>query len=170
MEQVVLVDHKGREIGTEEKLAAHQRGLLHRAFSIFVFNSQRELMIQRRAASKYHSGGLWSNTCCSHPRPEEDILEAAHRRLQEEMGFDCPLEEVFTFTYKTPVSHGLIEHEFDHVYIGYFDGTPQDSPDEISEWRWISPGGLKSDIGVHPELYTYWLKRSLDRVLTHVRI
>ncbi len=168
MDQVILVDHSGKEIGLEEKLAAHQKGLLHRAFSVFVFNSKGELLLQRRADDKYHSGGLWSNTCCSHPMPGEEIADAAHRRLREEMGFDCPLEEIFSFTYKTPVSEGLIEHEFDHVFVGKFEDSPRPAPQETSDWRWTSPDKLRVAFEEHPEQYTYWLKRALDRVLERV--
>ncbi|MDP3953679.1 MAG: isopentenyl-diphosphate Delta-isomerase, partial [bacterium] len=142
MEQVVLVDHAGKEIGVEEKLTVHQKGLLHRAFSIFIFNSKGEVLLQRRAEGKYHSGGLWSNACCSHPRPGETVLEAAHRRLQEEMGFDCGLKEVFTFTYKTPVSKDLIEHEFDHVLIGKHDSAPELNSEEADDWRFENPSTL----------------------------
>jgi len=124
-ELVVLVDENDNEIGVEEKINAHRKGLLHRAFSIFVFNSKNELLLQKRAADKYHSGGLWSNTCCSHPRPGENLKDAAHRRLQEEMGFDCSLREVFSFLYKKSFDNGLTEHELDHVFFGKFDGIPK---------------------------------------------
>jgi isopentenyl-diphosphate delta-isomerase len=153
---VVLVDEDDRAVGTEEKLAAHEKALLHRALSVFVFDSSGRLLLQRRALSKYHSGGLWTNTCCSHPRPGEAVLDAAHRRLREEMGFDCSLEPAFTFVYHAPFAHGLTEHELDHVLIGSFDGTPQADPAEVAEWAWIAPGELGADLARRPERYTAW--------------
>src|SRR4030042_2763439 len=124
MEKIILVDENDREIGTEEKLKTHEQGKLHRAFSIFVFNSKGELLLQRRAKGKYHSGGLWTNTCCSHPREGEKLEEAVHRRLKQEMGLDCPLKEAFSFIYKVRFENGLFEHELDHVFIGRVDGKP----------------------------------------------
>lgn len=162
--EVILVDGQDRQIGTAEKFEAHQQGLLHRAFSIFVFNSKKELLLQKRAKKKYHSGGLWSNTCCSHPQPDEDTETVAHRRLKEEMGFDCPLREVFSFTYKTEFSSGLIEHELDHVFIGFFDGQPRLDPKEAEDWRWMSADQLLEEFEKHPESYTYWLKKSFKKV------
>ncbi len=136
-ELVVLVDENDKPVGTEEKLKAHQDGKLHRAFSVFIFNSQKQLLLQRRALSKYHSAGLWTNTCCSHPRPEESVLASAHRRLQEEMGFDCELKEIFNFKYKADFDNGLVEHEFDHVIIGYHDQNPISNPNEVDSYKWI---------------------------------
>lgn len=157
-EQVILVDDRDRPIGVAEKMQAHREGLLHRAFSVFVTNAKGELLLQKRAQSKYHSGGLWTNTCCSHPRPEETTAAAAKRRLQEEMGFSCDLREIFSFTYAAKLDNELYEHEFDHVLIGEFDGEPTLNPQEAEAWRWISIDDLKSDIGAHPDRYTYWLK------------
>ena len=138
MEQVTLVDENDTAIGVEEKMQAHLDGKLHRAFSIFVFNSQLELMLQRRARSKYHSGGLWSNTCCGHPRPNETTLAASLRRLQEEMGFVCDLKEFSSILYRAELDHGMIEQEFDLVLIGLLDGYPCPNHDEVSEFQWLS--------------------------------
>jgi isopentenyl-diphosphate delta-isomerase len=164
-EQVVLVDWLDRPVGTAGKLAAHREGRLHRAFSVLVLNEAGEVLLQRRAAGKYHSGGLWSNTCCSHPRPDEDTGAAARRRLREEMGFDCDLEEAFSFVYRTELGEGLVEHEYDHVFLGRWDGTPDPAPGEVEEWRWLSAGDLRTAIDRHPEDYTYWFRvivRELD--------
>jgi isopentenyl-diphosphate Delta-isomerase len=164
---VILVDEKDTPIGTEEKLAAHQKGLLHRAFSVFVFNSKRELLIQKRAKSKYHSGGLWTNTCCSHPSPGEKTLAAAHRRLKEEMGFDCPVRATGSLLYRTEFANGLIEHEFDHILIGTYDG-PVDhvNPEEVEDWKWVAPQALLEDMQKDSEAYIYWFKLSIADVLT----
>ncbi len=146
----------------------HQKGILHRCFSIFIFNFRGEMMLQKRVASKYHSGGLWTNTCCSHPCPGEDTEAAAHKRLKEEMGFDCELKELFTFTYKKSFDNGLTEHEFDHVFIGTYDGEPKPNVQEADDWKWIGIDELKNDITQHPENYTYWFKVSLDKVLAYL--
>lgn len=166
-EKVILVDISGQEIGVAEKIQAHREGKLHRAFSVFVFNALGELLLQKRAQSKYHSGGLWSNTCCSHPRPEELTEEAAHRRLKEEVGFDCGLHEIFSFTYKVKCDNDLTEHEFDHVFLGTFEGEPTPSPQEVDEWKWIDLAELRQDVREHPERYTYWLRISLDEIVSH---
>jgi isopentenyl-diphosphate Delta-isomerase len=158
MDKIALVDIHGNETGSMEKLAAHEKGLLHRAFSIFIFNDQDELLLQRRADGKYHSSGLWSNTCCSHPGPGEEVTVAAHRRLQEEMGFDCDLNEVFSLTYKAAVGNGLTEHEYDHVLVGRCNASPQANLDEVQEWKWISLNPLSEDILRFPDQYTNWLK------------
>ena len=155
-EYVVLVDEKDQAIGQAEKMEAHEKGLLHRAFSIFVFNTKGELLLQKRASSKYHSGGLWTNTCCSHPRPDEDILDAAHRKLQQEMGFDCELTESFSFTYTAKLDHGLTENEFDHVLIGHYEKDPVINPEEADDFKWISMEELKRDADMHPHEYTAW--------------
>ncbi|MCL4105567.1 UNVERIFIED_CONTAM: hypothetical protein GTU68_057442 [Idotea baltica] len=140
-----------------EKLEAHQKGVLHRAFSVFVFNPAGELILQRRAAHKYHSPGLWTNTCCSHPRMGETAEEAAHRRLVEEMGFDCPLEYGFHFIYKKQVGE-LIEHELDHVFLGTFAGEPQLNLEETDAWRTMSLEDIQADMETHPNHYTEWFK------------
>lgn len=141
-----------------EKMEAHRQGLLHRAFSVFVVNQKKEIMLQQRAFSKYHSGGLWTNTCCSHPRDGETEEQAAHRRLQEEMGFDCPIEKMLEFTYRAELDQGLTEHEYDHLFVGYFDGEPKLNPDEAAAWRWESIEAVGIDIQKHPEKYTEWFK------------
>lgn len=156
-EHVVLVDTDDREIGTMAKTQAHHEGKLHRAFSIFIFNSQGRLLLQRRAADKYHSGALWTNSCCSHPRPGEPIAQAATRRLKEELGFACDLSPEFTFTYKAEVGEGLVEHEFDHVFFGAYDGPVLPDPREVSEVRWMRMNDLADDLSTSPEHYTAWL-------------
>lgn len=167
-EQVVLVDQEDNQIGLMGKMEAHEKGLLHRAFSIFVFNSKGELLIQQRAHTKYHSAGEWANTCCSHQRDGESTLDAAHRRLQEEMGFDVELNEVFSFTYKKEFGNGLTEHEFDHVIFGQYDDAPVMNPEEVANWKYISIEDLKKDIELEPEKYTIWLQIALKEVETHL--
>ncbi len=167
-EQIILVDQNDQQIGTAEKLWVHQQGRLHRAFSIFVINSQGQLLLQKRAIAKYHSGGLWTNTCCSHPRPDESILSAGDRRLQEEMGFACELSEIFSFIYNSPLDHGLIEYEYDHVLLGKFDGEPILNPLEAEDWQWIDLDQLKLALVTHPELYTFWLKACFDKFLDYL--
>ncbi len=164
MENVILVDEKDHEIGTEEKLKAHREAKLHRSFSLFVFNSKGELLIQQRALSKYHCPGICSNTCCSHPRPAESTEAAAHRRLKEEMGFDCQLKEVFTFIYKVKFDNGLSEYEFDHVFIGKYDGKVFPNPEEVASSKWISIKDLKGDIKKNPCKYSYWLREALIKL------
>jgi len=154
-EQLILVDQSDRPVGTAPKMAAHQQGLLHRAFSIFVINQKQQILLQKRAKQKYHSGGLWTNTCCSHPRPGETTIAAADRRLQEEMGFSCELEEIFSFTYFAKLDHELSEHEFDHVFLGKFEGKPILNPAEAEDWRWCSITDLQSDILIHPNHYSF---------------
>ncbi len=163
---VILVDENDTRVGTEEKLTAHQKGLLHRAFSVFVFNSKGELLIQKRAKGKYHSGGLWTNTCCSHQAPGEETIAAAHRRLKEEMGFDCPVWEVGALLYKTNFDNGLVENEFDHILIGEYDGPIEHvDPNEAEDWKWIKTRKLLSDMKKNPDAYTYWFKLSIEDVL-----
>ena len=163
-EFILTVDENDKVIGKEEKIKTHQLGKLHRAFSIFVFNSKGELLLQRRAKTKYHSGGLWTNTCCSHQRFDETLEKAIHRRLKEEMGFDCELKEIFSFIYKVKFDNGLFEHEYDHVFIGKFDGKPNPNPEEVDEWKWVDLEELKGDIRENPDNYTYWLKVSIDKI------
>ena len=162
MEKVILVDENDRATGWEEKMKAHQEGKLHRAFSVFIFNSKGELMIQKRAANKYHSPGLWTNTCCSHPAPGEKTEEAAHRRLNEEMGFDCELKNQGSFIYRKQFSNGLIEHELDHVFTGHYDADPTINQREADSWKWVDLLQLKQELSDHPEKYTYWLKLALQ--------
>jgi isopentenyl-diphosphate delta-isomerase len=165
MEKVVLVDEQDLPVGTEEKLKAHRDGgVLHRAISVFIFNSSGELLLQRRALEKYHAPGLWSNACCTHPKPGEKPGEAAHRRLQEELGFDCPLKKVAEVTYRADVGGGLTEHEFDHVFFGRFDGDPDPDPREVSGTRWVSLGELKESMKKRPGGYTPWFRILLGRL------
>jgi len=168
MEKIILVDEKDRQIGTGEKLDVHRKGRLHRAFSIFIFNPKGELLLQRRASGKYHSPGLWTNSCCSHPRAGEGLEDATHRRLKEEMGFDVPLKEIFSFLYKVEFENGLTENELDHVFVGKFKGKPKPDPEEVGGWKWISLEDLKRDIKKNPEGYTYWLKSSLDNLISRM--
>ncbi len=162
-EKVVLVDKSDNELGLMEKMEAHEKGLLHRAFSVFILNSQGELMMQQRAISKYHSGGLWTNTCCSHPRINESYEQAAHRRMMEEMGFDCELEKLFHFIYKAELDSGLTEHELDHVFVGYYDGEPSINREEVESWKWMSTQEVSNQIEEYPERYTEWFKIIFDQ-------
>lgn len=161
-EIIVLVDERDNQIGEGEKMDVHRKGLLHRAFSVFVFNSKKEMLLQRRALSKYHSGGLWTNTCCSHPRVGESNLDGAKRRLKEEMGFECDLTEVDSFVYKTEFE-GLFEHEFDHIFFGKYEGNIEANREEVEEWKWISPNDLSEDVKNNPDKYTSWFKIALKR-------
>ncbi|MDD5357500.1 MAG: isopentenyl-diphosphate Delta-isomerase [Candidatus Pacebacteria bacterium] len=168
-EHIILVDEKDNPIGEEGKLSAHLAGKLHRCFSIFVFNSKGEMLLQRRAKGKYHSGGLWTNACCGHPRPGEETEKAAHRRLKEEIGFDCPLKEVFSFTYKADLDHGIREHEFDHVFLGKFDGEVKINPEEAEDFKWISPAALREDVKKNPGTYTYWFRIAFERTIRFLK-
>jgi isopentenyl-diphosphate Delta-isomerase len=158
MEHVILVDEADHETGTMEKMEAHRKGVLHRAFSILLFNSKGELLLQKRSSKKYHSGGLWTNTCCSHPNPGESIAQAANRKLKQEMGIDLYPEFAFKFIYKTSLDHELIEFEYDHVLLGQFDGQPDSNPDEVEDWKFMDIGSIKKEIETNPEWYTYWFK------------
>jgi isopentenyl-diphosphate Delta-isomerase len=157
-EHVVLVDADDRPIGSAEKLRAHREGLLHRAFSVFVMNRTGAMLLQRRAADKYHSGGLWSNTCCSHPRPGEPIAAAAGRRLREEMGFTCALRPVHRFVYRAELDGGMIEHECDTVLVGHYDGVPSPDPAEVGGWRWTHPDAIARELAAAPERFTAWFR------------
>lgn len=167
-EFVVLVDQDDQKLGLMEKQQAHVAGLLHRAFSVFVFNSNGELMIQQRAASKYHSPTLWTNTCCSHPRDNETYEQAAHRRLQEEMGFDCDLEFKFSFIYKAHLDNNLTEHELDHVFIGTYNDEPKLNPEEVMAYRWVDLMDLKKDIEKNPQNYTAWFKIIFEHYVSYI--
>lgn len=162
--QVILVDKNNKKIGVEDKTKAHKEGKLHRAFSIFIFNSKGELLIQRRAKTKYHSGNLWSNSVCSHPKPNEPYRQAPERRLKEEMGFSCKLKKSFCFIYNTGFKNGLIENEYDCVFIGKFDGKPNPNQKEISGYKWVSVKKLKRDITKNSNKYTVWLKIALNKM------
>jgi isopentenyl-diphosphate Delta-isomerase len=164
-EQVVLVDEHDVELGVAPKLDVHVDGRLHRAFSVFVFDSGGRMLLQRRADGKYHSPGLWSNAACGHPRPGEPTDAAARRRLREEMGLECALEPRMTMRYRAEVGAGLVEHELDHVYVATWDDRPVPHPDEVSEWRWMAPGDLRADVAAAPERYTPWFRLALDDVL-----
>ena len=162
-EQVILVNEKDEQIGLKPKLEAHEKGLLHRAFSVFVFNEQNELMLQQRALHKYHSPGLWTNTCCSHQREGETSIAAGERRLQEEMGFTVPLKETTTFIYKAPFDNGLTEHELDHILVGTFNDAPNICEDEVADWKWMPLDAVHDDIKARPDIYTEWFKIIFDK-------
>ena len=169
-EKVILVNENDEKIGLMPKLEAHQKAVLHRAFSVFIFNSKNELMLQQRAISKYHSPGLWTNTCCSHQRDGETNIEAGKRRLQEEMGFVTDLKNTISFIYKAPFYNGLTEHEFDHVLVGHYDEEPVINPAEVSSWKWMPLEMVKKDISVNSGLYTEWFKIIFDRFYEHINI
>ncbi|MFN5911459.1 MAG: isopentenyl-diphosphate Delta-isomerase [Bacteroidota bacterium] len=162
MDQVILVDEFDRQVGTEEKLEAHRLGLLHRAFSVLVFDSEGKMLLQRRSFDKYHSGGLWTNTCCSHPAPGEAIEDAAKRRLSEEMGICCDLEKRFSFIYKAELDKGLTEYELDHVLTGISDETPHLNPEEAMSFKWMAMNDLLDDVQRSPEKYTAWFRIILN--------
>lgn len=161
-ERVILVDERDRELGVAGKLHAHREGALHRAFSVFIFDGAGRLLLQRRARGKYHSGGLWSNTACGHPRPGEPTAEAARRRLREEMSLDCELREAFEFVYRAELDGALVEHEYDHVFVGTHDAEPEPDPAEVEEWRWVSMKELRRGLTEEPESYSYWLKVAVE--------
>jgi isopentenyl-diphosphate Delta-isomerase len=163
MEHVILVDEHDREVGTMEKMEAHRKGVLHRAFSVLIFNSKGELLLQKRALTKYHSGGLWTNTCCSHPLPGESIPEAAQRKLKQEMGIACPLTFSHKFIYQVRLDNQLIEHECDSVLIGHYDGAPAINRLEAEDWKYVSMDEVKTDALKNPEKYTYWFRLMLQQ-------
>lgn len=167
-EQVILVDQDNEQIGTMPKMEAHEKAVLHRAFSVFIVNDNGDIMLQQRAASKYHSPLLWTNTCCSHQRVGESNIEAGKRRLQEEMGFQAELKELFSFIYKAPFDNGLTEHEYDHVMLGSFNSEPNINPDEVEAWKWMSPEAVKEDISKNPNDYTAWFKIIFDKFYEHL--
>lgn len=167
--QVILVNEYDQEIGQMEKMEAHEKGLLHRAFSVFIFNSEGEMLLQKRALHKYHSPGLWTNSCCSHPYPNENVYDAANRRLNEEMGMSTDLNFAFSFQYKAEFDNGLIEHEYDHVFIGRTDQAPKLNPEEVAEFKYISIDELIQDIEINPDNYTPWFKICLNEVLNKTR-
>jgi isopentenyl-diphosphate Delta-isomerase len=164
IEMVILVDENDQEIGLMEKQEAHEKALLHRAFSVLIFNQFGETLLQQRAFSKYHSAGLWTNACCSHPRAGESTIEAAKRRLNEELGFSCDLHLKHSFIYKAPFDNGLTEHEFDHVYFGNYQGQMQLNPDEVAAVKWVSIDWLKQDVLVNPAHYTVWFRMILEKI------
>ncbi len=168
VEYVILVNNNDQPLGAMEKMEAHEKGVMHRAFSVFVYNSEGKMLLQKRADSKYHSPGLWSNTACSHPRTGEKTDDAAHRRMMEEMGFDCDLEKAFTFIYKAEVGDGLIEHEFDHVFIGNSNQTPKPDPEEVGDWKYVDFDWLVGDVADNPDEYTVWFRIALEQVKNHM--
>jgi len=169
-EYVILVNEQDEQIGLMPKMEAHEKALLHRAFSVFVFNEHNELMLQQRALDKYHSPGLWTNTCCSHQRDGESNIEAGKRRLQEEMGFVVDLEESISFIYKAPFDNGLTEHEFDHVLLGKYNDSPIINPEEVASWKWMSLEEVKSEMIRHPEMYTAWFKIIFSKFYKHINM
>jgi isopentenyl-diphosphate delta-isomerase len=168
-EYVILVDASDMETGIMEKMQAHREAKLHRAFSVFIFNTEGRLLLQQRALSKYHSPGLWTNTCCSHPRPGETTDVAAHRRMREEMGFDCEMEEVFTFTYKAEFDNNLTEHEVDHVFVGTAELLPVINPEEVESYRFATIEDIRKEMNLNPELFTVWFRIAFDRVEEYYR-
>jgi len=168
-EKVVLVDKNNIPLGTMDKIEAHQKGLLHRAFSVFVLNKNKEILLQKRALSKYHSGGLWSNTCCSHPYENENILVAGKRRLYDEMGFETALKELFTFIYKAELENGLVEHELDHVLLGAFEGNPFINKKEVGDWKWMPLKDIEKDLKVNAKNYTIWFNIIFKRFYQYIK-
>jgi isopentenyl-diphosphate Delta-isomerase len=162
MDEVILVDEHDNSIGTMEKMEAHRRGLLHRAFSILIFNSHGQMLIQKRASSKYHSGGLWTNACCSHPLPGESMEQATRRRLKFEMGIDIQAEYAYKFVYRTSLDKDLVEHELDHVFIAIYDDVPSVNPDEVEDWQYADMEELKMDMKKNPDRYTFWFKEIVN--------
>ena len=169
-EHVILVNEQDEQIGLMPKLEAHEKALLHRAFSVFICNTNNELMLQQRALDKYHSPGLWTNTCCSHQRVGENNIEAGKRRLQEEMGFVTNLKESISFIYKAPFDNGLTEHEYDHVLLGTYDGEPKINLEEVASWKWMPLEDLKTDMALHPEVYTEWFKIIFSKFYEHINM
>lgn len=167
-EEVILVNEFDEQIGLMPKLEAHQKAILHRAFSVFILNENNEIMLQQRAHQKYHSPLLWTNTCCSHQRNGETNIEAGSRRLFEEMGFKVELKELFHFIYKAPFDNGLTEHELDHVMIGYFNGNPVINHDEVEDWKWMKIQDVKEDMVQNPEIYTVWFKIIFDEFYHYI--
>lgn len=161
---LILVDENDNPTGTMEKMEAHKRGLLHRAFSIFIFNAKGDMLLHQRATDKYHSGGLWTNACCSHPRSDQQTMKAAEIRLKEEMGFTVPLKKIFDFTYKAALDNGLIEHEYDHVFLGIYDGDIDPDKDEVSNFCFLSMTEIRSSIQSQPQKYSEWFKIAFPRV------
>lgn len=163
-QEVILVNERDEQTGTMEKMEAHRKANLHRAFSVFIFNAKGEMLIQQRALAKYHSGGLWTNACCSHPRPGEAVEAAAVRRLREELGFETPLTKAFSFIYQAEFDNGLTEYEFDHVFIGHYEGAIQADPDEVADYTYMRMEEILDTMNTHPHKYTAWFKIALPRL------
>ncbi len=159
---VILVDESDNEIGYLDKLEAHQKGILHRAFSVLIFNSAGELLLQKRADHKYHSSGLWTNTCCSHPKPNEPMVDAVQRRLKEEMGIECETNFAYKFLYRAALDHGLVEHELDYVFTGICDDKPVINAHEVADWKFVSLAEVRKDLVKNPEAYTFWFKEIIN--------
>ncbi len=169
-EHVILVNENDEQVGTMPKLEAHQKAVLHRAFSVFIFNEKKELMLQQRASHKYHSPNLWTNTCCSHQRVGESNIQAGKRRLREEMGFVAELKDTVSFLYKAPFDNGLTEHEYDHVLVGHYNEEPEVNPEEVSDWKWMSLESVKKDMELNSEIYTAWFKIIFDKFYEHINL
>lgn len=169
-EYVILVDEQDAQIGLMPKMMAHEKALLHRAFSVFLFNDQGELMLQQRALSKYHSPGLWTNTCCSHQRDGESNIEAGKRRLEEEMGISAELKEVTSFIYKAEFDNGLTEHEYDHVLVGKYNSEPNINPEEVASWKWMPLEDVNEDIRANPDIYTAWFKIIFEKFYDYLKL
>lgn len=169
-EMLILVNEQDEQIGEMEKMEAHRKGLLHRAFSVFLFNAKGEVMMQQRSLEKYHSPGLWSNTCCSHPHVGESLQEAVHRRLMEEMGLQADTQHVYSFIYKADFDNGLCEHEFDHVFVGFCDELPQINPSEVAAWKFISIDDLQKDLHEKASEYSVWLKICFSDVMVKIQL
>ena len=169
-EHVILVNENDEQIGTMPKMEAHEKAVLHRAFSVFVFNDKNELMLQQRASHKYHSPLLWTNTCCSHQRVGESNIEAGKRRLQEEMGFVTQLNDTISFIYKAPFDNGLTEHEYDHILVGHYNDAPNINLEEVADWKWMPLEAVKEDIRLRPEIYTEWFKIIFDKFQEHLAL
>lgn len=167
--QVILVDENDAEAGIMEKIEAHRRGLLHRAISVFIMDSKGRWLLQRRAENKYHSNSLWTNTCCSHPMPQESSADAAKRRLHQEMGLECELNELFRFTYREDLDNGLTEHELDHVFTGVTDSLPEINREEVMEYRYMNYNDLEADVAARPENYTVWFRIIFSKVNDHLK-
>jgi len=168
VEYVILVNKHDQSLGAMEKMEAHEKGMMHRAISIFIFNSDGQLLLQQRSGEKYHSPLLWTNTACSHPRTGEQTKDAASRRIVEEMGIDCEIEEAFGFTYKADVGEGLIEHEYDHVFVGYSDEKPKPDPAEVAGWKYVDFDWVVKDVVDNPQDYTVWFPIALKELKTHL--
>lgn len=168
--EIILVNEQDEAIGTMEKMEAHRKGLLHRAFSVFIINDAGEVLLQRRALDKYHSPGLWTNACCSHPYPGESVETAAHRRLQEELGFDCELKELFSFTYRTEFDNGLTEHEFDHVLLGTYNGTIIPNPAEVADYQYLSVTQIIEKMENAPLTFTSWFHHAWPLLLQRMEV
>jgi len=169
-ENVILVDKNDTQVGLMSKLDAHTKGILHRAFSVFVLNNNNEIMLQKRAYNKYHSGGLWTNTCCSHQREGENSIEAGKRRLLEEMGFETELKIITSFIYKVEFENGLTEHELDYLLIGKYLKSPVINKQEVADWKWMKVELIADDIKLNPNNYTSWFKIIFDKFQNKIKI